>query len=187
MGTSLSHLLPSRLLKTEYRILMKGPWYPGKTTILYSQLMKLGPIKTVDTFGFNVETVAYNRDVDLVVWDLGGRDKMRPIWASSFSDLDAIIFVVDSTEIDRLDDAAFELRYLLDFEGVRDVHAAPLLVFANKQDLEGSKMLEEISEALKLEEFRDREWKTIACSAVDGSGIAEGMDWLVQCLQSKKT
>ncbi|KAJ6033196.1 hypothetical protein N7499_009465, partial [Penicillium canescens] len=179
MGTSLSHLLPSRLRKMEYRILMKGPWYSGKTTILYSQLMKLGPIKTVDTFGFNVETVAYNRDVDLVVWDLGGRDKMRPIWASYFSDLDAIIFVVDSTEIDRLDDAAFELRDLLDFEGVRDVRAAPLLVFANKQDLEGSKTPEEISEALKLEEFRDRAWKTIACSAVDGSGIPEGMDWLV--------
>jgi signal recognition particle receptor subunit beta len=89
--------------------------------------------------------------------------------------------VVDSTEIDRLDDAAFELRYLLNFEGKRDLRLreAPLLVLANKQDLEGAKTPEEITTALKLEDFRDREWKTIACSAVDGSGIAEGMDWLV--------
>ncbi|GAB1213284.1 hypothetical protein ATERTT37_002433 [Aspergillus terreus] len=117
--------------------------------------------------------------MDLVVWDLGGRDKLRPTWASYFSDTAAIIYVVDSTNLNRLDDAAFELRSLLDFEGMRDVCAAPLLVFANKQDLQGAKTPEEISEALKLEEFRDREWKTIACSAVDGSGIAEGMDWLV--------
>lgn len=87
--------------------------------------------------------------------------------------------MVDSTNIDRLDDAAFELRSLLDFVGVRDVRPAPLLVFANKQDLEGAKTPEEISEALKLDQFRNREWKSIACSAVDGSGIAEGMGWLV--------
>jgi signal recognition particle receptor subunit beta len=104
---------------------------------------------------------------------------LRPTWADYFSDTAAIIYVVDSTEFDRLDDAAFELRYLLDFEGTRDVRTAPLLVFANKQDLEGAKTPEEISEALKLEEFRNREWKIIACSAVDGSGIAEGMGWLV--------
>ncbi|KAJ5099689.1 hypothetical protein N7532_006690, partial [Penicillium argentinense] len=178
MGASLSHLLPPLFRKKEYRILMKGLWFSGKTTILYSQLKNLGPVDTVDTIGFNVESVTY-RDVDLVVWDLGGRDKLRPSWASYFSDLDAVIFVVDSTEIDRLDDAASELRCLLDFEGKRDLRDAPLLVLANKQDLEGAKTPEEITTALKLEDFRGREWKTIACSAVDGSGIAEGMDWLV--------
>lgn len=104
---------------------------------------------------------------------------MRPTWAHYFSDTAAIIYVVDSTNIDRLDDAALQLRSLLDFEGMRDDRAAPLLVFANKQDLEGAKTPEEISEALKLEEFRNREWKTIACSAMDGSGIAEGIGWLV--------
>ncbi|KAJ6117687.1 hypothetical protein N7512_007412 [Penicillium capsulatum] len=179
MGASLSHLLPSLFGKKEYRILMWGLFNSGKTTILYSQLKNLGPIDTVSTIGFNVESVAYNRDVDLVVWDLGGRDKLRPMWGHYFSDTAAIIYVVDSTNIDRLDDAAFELRCLLDFEGMRDVRTAPLLVFANKQDLEGAKTPKEISEALKLDEFRNREWKTIACSAVDGSGIAEGMGWLV--------
>ncbi|KAG2414758.1 hypothetical protein HFD88_005946 [Aspergillus terreus] len=175
MGTSLSHLPPALLRKKEYRILMWGLFDSGKTTILYSQLKNLGPIDTVSTTGFNVESVTYDRGMDLVVWDLGGRDKLRPTWASYFSDTAAIIYVVDSTNLNRLDDAAFELRSLLDLEGMRDVCAAPLLVFANKQDLQGAKTPEEISEALKLEEFRDREWKTIACSAVDGSGIAEAM------------
>lgn len=56
---------------------------------------------------------------------------------------------------------------------------AALLVFANKQDQPGAKGAAEISEALRLGELRDRNWTIVACSAVDGSGVDEGMDWLV--------
>lgn len=56
---------------------------------------------------------------------------------------------------------------------------AALLVFANKQDQPEAKGAAEISEALQLGELRDRNWTIIACSAVDGSGVNEGMDWLV--------
>jgi ADP-ribosylation factor-like protein 1 len=56
---------------------------------------------------------------------------------------------------------------------------ASLLVFANKQDQPGAKGAAEISEALRLGELRDRNWTIMACSAVDGSGVSEGMDWLV--------
>lgn len=65
---------------------------------------------------------------------------------------------------------------MLNEEELRD---AALLVFANKQDQPGSKGSGEISEALNLGELRDRNWSIVACSAVDGRGINEGMDWLV--------
>jgi hypothetical protein len=55
---------------------------------------------------------------------------------------------------------------------------AALLVFANKQDQPGAKGAGEISEALRLGELRDRNWSIVACSAVDGRGVTEGMDWL---------
>lgn len=60
---------------------------------------------------------------------------------------------------------------------------AALLVFANKQDQPGAKGAGDISEALNLGELRDRNWTIMACSAVDGRGVSEGMDWLVvsQC------
>ena len=61
-------------------------------------------------------------------------------------------------------------------EELRD---AALLVFANKQDQPGAKGAGEISEALRLGELRDRNWSIVACSAVDGRGVDEGMDWLV--------
>lgn len=65
---------------------------------------------------------------------------------------------------------------MLNEEELRD---ANLLVFANKQDQPGAKGAGEISEALKLGELRDRNWSIVACSAIDGKGIDEGMDWLV--------
>lgn len=65
---------------------------------------------------------------------------------------------------------------MLNEEELRD---ANLLVFANKQDQPGAKGAGEISEALKLGELRDRNWSIVACSAIDGKGLDEGMDWLV--------
>lgn len=86
--------------------------------------------------------------------------------------------MIDSTDIDRLDTAAEELAAMLQEEELRE---AALLVFANKQDQPGAKGAGEISEALKLGELRDRNWSIVACSAIDGRGIDEGMDWLVVC------
>lgn len=68
---------------------------------------------------------------------------------------------------------------MLSEEELRD---AALLVFANKQDQPGAKGAGEISEALKLGELRDRNWSIVACSAIDGRGIDEGMDWLTVSL-----
>jgi signal recognition particle receptor subunit beta len=65
---------------------------------------------------------------------------------------------------------------MLNEEELRD---AALLVFANKQDQPGAKGAGDISEALRLGELKDRNWSIVACSAVDGRGINEGMDWLV--------
>lgn len=93
-----------------------------------------------------------------------------------------MIFVIDSTDLDRLSTAAEELSAMLNEDELKD---AALLVFANKQDQPGAKGAGEISEALRLGELRDRNWSIVACSAVDGTGINEGMDWLVQTVQSE--
>ena len=87
-----------------------------------------------------------------------------------------MVFVVDSTDIDRLTTASEELAAMLNEDELKD---AALLVFANKQDQPGAKGAGDISEALKLGELRDRNWSIVACSAVDGRGVNEGMDWLV--------
>ena len=67
----------------------------GKTTILYK--LKLGEVvTTIPTIGFNVETVHY-KNITFTVWDVGGQDKIRPLWRHYYEDAQGLIFVVDST------------------------------------------------------------------------------------------
>lgn len=90
--------------------------------------------------------------------------------------------MVDSTDIERLHTASEELSAMLNEEELKD---AGLLVFANKQDQPGARGAGEISEALNLGELRDRNWSIVACSAVDGRGVDEGMDWLVVSIHAR--
>lgn len=81
--------------------------------------------------GFNVETVEY-KNIQFTVWDVGGQDKIRPLWRHYFQNTQGIIFVVDSNDRDRIIEAREELQRMLNEDELRD---AILLVFANKQDL----------------------------------------------------
>ncbi|KAL2289076.1 hypothetical protein FJTKL_02901 [Diaporthe vaccinii] len=174
MGQGMSWLSGLLWAKKEIRILILGLDNAGKTTLLYR--LKIGEVvTTIPTIGFNVESVTY-KNLNFNVWDLGGQTSIRPYWRCYYANTAAVIFVVDSTDIERLQTAADELAAMLNEEELKD---AALLVFANKQDQPGAKGAGDISQALRLGELRDRNWSIMACSAVDGSGVTEGMDWLV--------
>merc|ERR1712061_338284 len=104
------------------------------------------------TIGFNVETLEYGK-LNLTVWDIGGQDKIRRLWRYYFTGTNAVIFVVDSNDRDRIEDACEELAKILAEEELRD---AALLVFANKQDLQGSMSTSEVTEKLGLLALRGR-------------------------------
>ena len=103
-----------------------------RAAILYK--LKLNQdVTTIPTVGFNVETVTY-KNVKFNVWDVGGQDKIRPLWRHYFSGTQGLIFVIDSNDRARIDEARQELhRIILD----REMKEALLLVFANKQDIQG--------------------------------------------------
>ncbi|CAI7654687.1 unnamed protein product [Penicillium viridicatum] len=173
MGSMVSLPLPSLWQKKEYQILIAGPDYGA------------GPIETVPTVGLNIESSTYG-GMNFVFLDKGGRDKLRPAWGVYLAKTTAIIFVVDSADISQLDHAANELKLLLDFEYLRELRDVPLLVFANKQDLEGAKSPVEISEALNLGELGRRRWNIAPCSVIDGVGVSGGMDWLLSFPNGQK-
>ncbi|KAI5290581.1 Arf GTPase arl1 [Ascosphaera aggregata] len=180
MGGSISKLLSGLFgAKKELRVLILGLWKGYLTDRNRRQIGEV--VTTIPTIGFNVESVQY-QNLNFTVWDLGGQTSIRPFWRCYYANTAAVIFVVDATDIERLGTAADELAAMLNEEELRD---ASLLVFANKQDQPGAKNAGEISEALRLGELRDRNWSIVACSAIDGKGINEGMDWLVQTLQSE--
>ncbi|KAG9549336.1 putative ADP-ribosylation factor, partial [Aureobasidium melanogenum] len=151
MGGYLSSLSKLVWAKKEIRILILGLDNAGKTTLLYR--LKIGEVvTTIPTIGFNVESVNY-KNLNFNVWDLGGQTSIRPYWRCYYANTAAVIFVIDSTDVDRLSTAADELSVMLNEEELRD---AALLVFANKQDQPGAKGAGDISEALRLGELKDR-------------------------------
>jgi small GTP-binding protein len=123
--------------------------------------------------GFNVETVTINQ-ISFTLWDVGGRDKIRPLVVHYFKDNDALIVMIDSVDESRFQ----ELKEILEtYLTHPDSENAILLFFANKQDMEGAKSCEEISEKLELSKVKQN-WKIQPCSATKGFGIKEGFDWL---------
>lgn len=152
----------------------------GKTTILYK--LKIGEIvTTIPTIGFNVETLEY-KNINFTVWDIGGQDKIRPLWRHYFQNTQGMIFVVDSSDRSRIDEASAELKNML---AEPELEEAVLLVFANKQDLPNSMLATEIVEKLKLSGIRQRKWFIQSTCAIQGYGLYEGLDWLSTQLLNK--
>ena len=145
----------------------------GKTTILYK--LKLGEVvTTIPTIGFNVEQVDY-KNISFTVWDVGGQDKIRPLWRHYYQNTEGLIFVVDSNDTDRLEAARDELHKMLNEDELRN---AVVLVFANKQDLPNALSTSEMTERLGLHQLRSRQWYIQAACATTGDGLYEGLDWL---------
>ncbi|QHO19331.1 ADP-ribosylation factor [Arachis hypogaea] len=180
MGLMISRLFRMLYSKKEMRILMVGLDAAGKTTILYK--LKLGEIvTTIPTIGFNVETVEY-KNVSFTVWDVGGQDKIRPLWRHYFQNTQGLIFVVDSNDRERISEARDELHRMLSEIELRD---ATLLVFANKQDLPNAMSVSEITDKLGLHSLRQRRWYIQATCAPSGQGLYEGLDWLSSNISTK--
>ena len=137
-------------------------------------------VSTIPTIGFNVETVTY-KNVKVQGWDLGGQTSIRPYWRCYYPNTDAIIFVVDSADRDRLKIAKQELFAMLEEEELKD---AILLVFANKQDQKGAMNATEVSEAMGLGEIKNRQWSIQETAAIQGKGMFEGFDWWVFSLEA---
>ncbi|XP_002318935.2 LOW QUALITY PROTEIN: ADP-ribosylation factor [Populus trichocarpa] len=170
MGLSFTKLFSRLFAKKEMRILMVGLDAAGKTTILYK--LKLGEIvTTIPTIGFNVETVEY-KNISFTVWDVGGQDKIRPLWRHYFQNTQGLIFVVDSNDRDRVVEARDELHRMLNEDELRD---AVLLVFANKQDLPNAMNAAEITDKLGLHSLRQRHWYIQSTCATSGEGLYR--DW----------
>jgi len=167
-------------LRSEMRILMCGLDASGKTTCLYK--LKLGEIvTTIPTIGFNVETVKY-KNINFTMWDVGGPDKIRPLWRHYYNNTEGLIFVVDSNDRERMDEACSELARMLAEDELQD---AALLVLPNKQDLPNAWSIAEVTDRLKLHALRNRKWYIQATCATSGDGLYEGLDWLSQILKQK--
>ena len=117
----------------------------------------------------------------MTIWDIGGQDKIRKLWRHYCTGCNGIIYVVDSSDTDRLELAREELHMLLKTDELRD---ASLLVYANKQDLPTSLSASEVADKLGLNSVGfNRNWYIQPACATTRAGLYEGLDWLSKSIK----
>ncbi|XP_072298451.1 ADP-ribosylation factor-like protein 4D [Eucyclogobius newberryi] len=157
----------------------------GKTSLLYR--LKLSDfVDTIPTKGFNMERVRLSGGCLYQVWDVGGQDKLRPLWKSYARRMDGLVFVVDAADLERMEEARAELHRMARSPESQRV---PILLLANKQDLPGALTPAQVEKALALHELSPSTLHhTQGCSALDGVGLQPGLDMLHDMiLQRRRT
>lgn len=90
--------------------------------------------------------------------------------------------MVDSGDKKRLEETSVELYELLADDKLQNV---PLLVYANKQDLPDSLSAADLAQSLGLHSIKDRAWQIQACTAREGAGVRDGMEWVCNSIKKK--
>jgi ADP-ribosylation factor-like protein 2 len=169
-----------KLKEHQVRILTLGLDNSGKTTIIKSFLSQ-DPTSTSPTLGFTINTLKYKSNT-INFWDIGGQTTIRSYWRNYFEETDGVIWVVDSSDKLRLNDCKDELHNLLKQEKLA---GATLLVFCNKQDINGALSVEEIKNVLELENITTRHWIIMPCCGLNGNGLENGLEWLMDDISSR--
>lgn len=168
----------------------------GKTTIVKRLLGE--DVHTVSpTLGFHIHALACNGSVLLLsvglvlqpglryqlnLWDVGGQKSLRSYWKNYFESTDCLIWVVDSSDRERLADCKQEMHRLLQEERLM---GAALLVFVNKQDLPHAMHPDHVARLLELESLKSHHWTVMGCSAYSGDNLLQGIEWLISDVSSR--
>ncbi|KAK2889662.1 hypothetical protein Q8A67_015037 [Cirrhinus molitorella] len=186
MYTLLSGLYKYMFQKDEYCVLILGLDNAGKTTFLEQTKTKFSKnykgmnlSKITTTVGLNIGTIDVGK-ARLMFWDLGGQEELQSLWDKYYAESHGVIYVIDSTDEERLGESknAFEKMISSDtLEGV------PLLVLANKQDVENCLSVPDIKTAFSdcAPKIGKRDCLVQPCSALSGEGVNDGIEWMVKC------
>ncbi|XP_020855690.1 ADP-ribosylation factor-like protein 4A [Phascolarctos cinereus] len=191
MGNGLSEPGPGLLAGLPpfqcFHIVILGLDCAGKTTVLY-RLQFDEFVNTVPTKGFNTEkvrvTLGNAKTVTFHFWDVGGQEKLRPLWKSYTRCTDGIVFVVDSVDVERMDEAKTELHRIT---RLAENQGVPVLLVANKQDLRDSLPLAEIARLLAVGELAaSTPWHLQPTCAIIGDGLREGLEKLHEMILKRR-
>lgn len=174
-------LRKTKAREKELRLLLLGLDAAGKTTFV-ERLNGKEIDGVAPTLGFKIYPFSF-QGFRLSVWDIGGQRTIRAFWRHYFESTDGLIWVVDSADLERLNICKEELHRLLKEERLAGI---PVLILANKQDVPSALSSIQIQEALQLESLAtSRHWAVMPCSAKKGTGLLEGISWLVTDIASK--
>ncbi|XP_063156554.1 ADP-ribosylation factor-like protein 4D [Candoia aspera] len=187
MGNQLAPVPPFLPHLQALHVVIVGLDAAGKTSLLY-RLKFQEFVKSAPTKGFNMEKIRVplggSRIITFQVWDVGGQEKLRPLWKSYMRRTDGVVFVVDSAEVERLEEARVELHRIAHSS---DNQGVPVLVLANKQDVAQALSVAEVEKRLGLRELYTSTLSHIqGCSAISGLGLQPGLEKLYEMILKRK-
>ncbi|XP_030632500.1 ADP-ribosylation factor-related protein 1 isoform X1 [Chanos chanos] len=205
MYTLLSGFYKYMFQKDEYCILILGLDNAGKTTFLEQTKTKFSKnykgmnlSKITTTVGLNIGTIDVGK-ARLMFWDLGGQEELQSLWDKYYAESHGVIYVIDSTDEERLTESKNAFEKMISSEALEGV---PLLVLANKQDVENCLSVPDIKTAFSdcAPKIGKRDCLVQPCSAITGvvripvcdvsgvcfsshrEGVNEGIEWMVKCV-----
>ena len=172
--------------KTEVKILVLGLDNAGKTTFLErvkSMFSQDGGASSVPldrilpTIGLNMGRVQAH-GCDLTLWDLGGQQSFRSIWNNYFEDADVLIYVVDSADSERFEEATRTLHKIVEHP---EAASLPVLILGNKNDMPLAQDVSALRTLFDVENLclNERTVQVMSGSAVTSKGIADALEWVV--------
>ncbi|CAE7220997.1 Arfrp1 [Symbiodinium sp. KB8] len=169
------------LEKEERRMVLLGVDNAGKTTTLEKLKSLFGlkgmpPERIPPTIGFNIGRIQIDK-VIAVFWDLGGHSSFRSVWHNYYSEVQGVMFIVDSADPIRIEEAKATLVEVINHDKLKGV---PLLCLANKQDKPEALSIQELSRLFEFERlFSERPFHVHPCCALQGQGLEAGVRWLL--------
>merc|ERR1712029_1337203 len=188
MYTLMSGLYRALTQKEEFSVLILGLDNAGKTTFLESAKTKftkgyrgVNPSKITATVGLNIGNIEAD-GVVLNFWDLGGQEELQALWDKYYAECHGIIYTVDSNDRARIKEPKRSFDTMISNTNLKGV---PLLVIANKQDIEECMGVREVKPIFhdNAESIGKRDCMVLPTSGLTGDGVGEGIDWLVGCVK----
>ncbi|PAA60725.1 hypothetical protein BOX15_Mlig020388g1 [Macrostomum lignano] len=173
--------IKSLFWKEEMELTLVGLQNSGKTTFVNVIASGQFTEDMIPTVGFNMRKITKG-SVTIKLWDIGGQPRFRSMWERYCRGVNAIVYMVDAADADKLEAARNELHNLLDKPQLQGI---PVLVLGNKRDLQGSLNERQLIERLSLDGITDREICCYSISCKEKENIDITLQWLIQHSKSK--
>nr|QXF29050.1 Arl13 [Gefionella okellyi] len=168
---------------TKITLVILGVDNAGKTTIL-TDIKHEDTEMVTPTWGFASETIEHGK-YTLTFFDLGGGKSLRGIWPRYFSEVHGCIYVVDASDPERIEESKQTFM-----EAIAETHmqGKPLLIFANKQDVDGALSAADVADRLDLASIHSHSYHIAACTAKHkldtpmDPRLTAGLKWIVDTI-----
>ncbi|KAI0146363.1 ADP-ribosylation factor family-domain-containing protein [Xylariaceae sp. FL1272] len=177
------------------RILLSGLDAAGKTTILVNHLSRNGgeDIEIMRPFiGFYIEKLQYGL-AHFDALDLGGGRKSYKQEKQLFLTQDALVWVIDSCDHERVLESAEDLQLLLKYDDEEGRKNVPVLLLVNKQGVQSRNGTDNMTVAEvksqfieRIKAFAGRPWHIEATDGITGTGLLEAFSWLRDQLDARQ-